>query len=140
VFVGVADPVPQGFVSSLARPGGNLTGFSLFEILLGSKWLELLKQVALGLEQVAVMFSLDTAPYSKFFMSAIATAAPSFGVQASVMPARATADIEPALANFASAPNGGLMLLGDSFAVLRYSLIIICRRSRQVTILPRTVD
>src|SRR6516164_4702130 len=61
VFVGVADPVAQGFVASVRRPGGNLTGFSLFEFSLGSKWLDLLKQVAPSLTRVAMIFDPDTA-------------------------------------------------------------------------------
>jgi putative ABC transport system substrate-binding protein len=124
VFVGVADPVAQGFVASVRQPGGNPTGFSQFEISLGGKWLNLLKDVAPGLKRVAVMFSPDLAPYSKFFMPAIAAAAPSFGVQAIAMPIMAADDIEPALASFARAPNGGLMLLGGSFTRLHQKLIV----------------
>jgi putative ABC transport system substrate-binding protein len=124
VFVGVADPVGQGFVASVRQPGGNLTGFSMFEFSLGGKWLDLLKQVAPGLKRVAVMFNPDTAPYSKFIMEVIQAAAPSLGVQAIAVPVRASADIEPALASFARQPNGGLMLLGAGFMILHYSLII----------------
>jgi putative ABC transport system substrate-binding protein len=82
VFVGVADPVGQGFVASVRQPGGGLTGFSNIEFSLGGKWLDLLKQVAPNLARVAVMFNPDTAPYSKFIMEVIETAAPSLGVQA----------------------------------------------------------
>jgi putative ABC transport system substrate-binding protein len=77
VFVGVADPVAQGFVASVGRPGGNLTGFSQFEFSLGGKWLDLLKQAAPSLTRVAVMFNPDTGPYSKFFMPVIEAAAVS---------------------------------------------------------------
>jgi putative ABC transport system substrate-binding protein len=110
IFVGILDPVAQGFVASMRQPGGNLTGFSLLEISLGGKWLDLLKNAAPGLERVAIMFDPETAPYWKFFMQAIEAAAPSLGVQAIAVPVRATADIEPALASFARQPNGGLML------------------------------
>ena len=123
VFVQVNDPVAQGFVASIRRPGGNITGFTAYEFSIGSKWLDLLKEVAPGLERAAVMFNPETAPYWKFFMPVIEAAASSLGVQAIGVPVRATADIEPALASFARQPNGGLMLLGDSFAVLHYSLI-----------------
>jgi putative ABC transport system substrate-binding protein len=105
------------------QPGGNLTGFSQFEISLGGKWLNLLKELAPGLKRVAVMFSPDLAPYSKFFLPAIAAAAPSFGVQSIAMPIRTAADIEPALATFAGAPNGGLMVLGGSFTRLHQKQI-----------------
>ena len=98
VFVQVSDPVEQGFVANMRRPGGNLTGFSLYEFSLGGKWLDLLKEVAPSLTRVAVMFNPDTSPQSKFFMQAIEAAAPSHGVQAIAVPVRTTADIEPALA------------------------------------------
>ena len=100
VFVGVADPVAQGFVSSVRRPGGNLTGFSLFEFSLGGKWLDLLKQVAPSLTRVAVIFNPDVAPQSKFFMGVIEAAALSMGLQGIAVPVHASADIEPALTSF----------------------------------------
>jgi putative ABC transport system substrate-binding protein len=123
VFVQVNDPVAQGFVASMRRPGGNITGFTAYEFSMGGKWLNLLKEVAPGLERVAVIFNPETAPYWKFFMSVIEAAASSLRVQAIAVPVGATADIEPALASFARQPNGGLMLLGDSFVALRFSLI-----------------
>jgi putative tryptophan/tyrosine transport system substrate-binding protein len=123
VFVGVADPVAQGFVASVRRPGGNLTGFSQFEFSLGGKWLDLLKQAAPSLTRVAVVFNPDTAPYFKFFMPVIESAAASLRVQAVASSVRAIADIQPALENFARQPNGGLMLMSDSFVVLHQSLI-----------------
>jgi putative ABC transport system substrate-binding protein len=124
VFVQVSDPVEQGFVTNVTRPGGNLTGFSMFEFSVGGKWLELLKEIAPGLSRIGVMFNPDTSPQSKFFMRSIEAAAPSHGVQAVVVPVRATADIEPAFEGFARAPNGGLILPTDSFTNLRSSLII----------------
>ena len=123
VFVGILDPVAQGFVASMRQPGGNLTGFSLLEISLGGKWLDLLKNAAPRFERVAIMFDPETAPYWKFFMQAIEAAAPSLGVQAIAVPVRATADIEPALESFGRQPNGGLILTSDTFTNLRYSLI-----------------
>src|SRR6516162_4116411 len=85
VFVQVSDPVEQGFVTNVTRPGGNLTGFSMFEFSVGGKWLELLKEIAPGLARVGVMFNPDTSPQSKFFMRSIEAAAPSHGVQAVVV-------------------------------------------------------
>jgi putative ABC transport system substrate-binding protein len=123
VFVQVADPVAQGFIPSLRQPGGNFTGFSLLEFSLGGKWLDLLKQIAPGLTRVEVMFNPDTALYAKFFMPVIETTAQSLRVQAIAAPIRAAADIEPALAELASVPNGGLIVLNDSFTRLHYSLI-----------------
>jgi putative ABC transport system substrate-binding protein len=91
VFVQVSDPVAQGFVANTTKPGGNLTGFSLYEFSIGGKWLDLLKEVAPGLARVAVMFNPDTSPQSKFFMQSIEAAAPSLGVQPVVVPVSATA-------------------------------------------------
>ena len=123
IFVQVSDPVAQGFIANLTKPGGNLTGFSMYEFSIGGKWLDLLKEVAPGLARVAVMFNPDTSPQSKFFMRSIETAAPSLSVQPVAVPVHATADIEPALEGFARAPNGGLMLPTDSFTGLRGQLI-----------------
>jgi putative tryptophan/tyrosine transport system substrate-binding protein len=123
VFVRVSDPVAQGFVASLPKPGGNLTGFSGTEFSVGGKWLDLLKEIAPGLARVAIMFNPDTAPQAKFFMRSIEAAASSLRVQPVVVPVRATADIEPAFENFARAPNGGLILTTDPFTYLRQQLI-----------------
>ena len=123
VFVQVSDPVAQGFVANVTRPGGNLTGFSMYEFAIGNKWLDLLKEIAPGLARVGVMFNPDTSPQSRFFMRSIEAAAPSLGVQASVIPVRATADIEPAFERLAGAPNGGLILTTDTFTNLRIELI-----------------
>jgi putative ABC transport system substrate-binding protein len=123
VFVQVADPVKQGFVSSIRQPGGNLTGFSLYEFSLGSKWIDLLKDVLPSLERVAVLFNPDAAPQAKFFMAAIEAEAPSLGVQVSSMQVRAYAEIEPALVSLAGQPNSGLILLPDIFLDLHGSQI-----------------
>ena len=123
VFVQVSDPVAQGFVASVAKPGGNLTGFSMYEFSIGSKWVDLLKAAAPGLARVAVMFNPDTSPQSKFFMRSVEAAAPSLGVQAIAVSVRATADIEPAVESFARQPNGGLILPTDTFIRLRGKLI-----------------
>jgi len=124
VFTFVSDPVAQGFVSNLAKPGGNLTGFTSYEFSIGGKWLDLLKQIAPGLTRVAVMFNPDTSPQSKFFVSSVESAVPSFGVQAIAAPVRDSADIEPAIADFAHQPNGGLIFPTDSFTLLRRQLIV----------------
>jgi putative tryptophan/tyrosine transport system substrate-binding protein len=123
VFVGVSDPVAQGFVASMRQPGGNLTGFSSFEFSTGGKWLDLLKEVAPGLTGVAVVFNPDTSPQSNFFLRAIEAAAPSHGVQAIAVRVRATIDIERDLTSFARQPNGGLMLPTDTFTRLHNVLI-----------------
>jgi putative ABC transport system substrate-binding protein len=123
VFVSVADPLTQGFVSDMRRPGGNVTGLSLFEFSLGGKWLSLLKDVAPVLRRIAVMFSPGTAPYFKFLVPVFDAAAPSLGVEVIYLPVLTESEIEPALTAFARAPNGGLMLLGDSFPRLHHKEI-----------------
>jgi putative ABC transport system substrate-binding protein len=123
VFVSVSDPVAQGFIASVRQPGGNITGFSRYELSIGGKWLGLLKETAPSLARVIVMFNPDTSPQSKFFVQAIEAAAVSLGVEVIAAPVRATADIEPALESFARQPNGGLILTSDTFTNLRYSLI-----------------
>jgi putative tryptophan/tyrosine transport system substrate-binding protein len=123
VFVLVSDPVAQGFVATVAKQGGNLTGFSGSEFSVGGKWLDLLKEIAPGLARIAVMFNPDTSPQSKFFVRSIEAAASSLGVQLVVVPVRATADIEPAFESFARAPSGGLILTTDPFTNLHQQLI-----------------
>jgi putative ABC transport system substrate-binding protein len=123
VFVQVSDPVAQGFVASMARPGGNITGFSMYEFSVGGKWVGLLKQISPDLARVAVMFNPDTSPQSKFYMRAIEAGAPSLGVSVVAVPVRATEQIEAALAKFAQQPNGGLVLPTDTFTSLRLELI-----------------
>jgi putative ABC transport system substrate-binding protein len=131
VFVQVADPVKQGFVASFRHPGGNLTGFSLFEFSLGAKWLDLLKQFVPSLVRVAVMLNPDTSPQIRFFIPEIEAVAPSLDVQVVLMPVRAVADIEPALASFAGEPNGALIMPPDIFLQMRASLIAeLARRYR----------
>jgi putative ABC transport system substrate-binding protein len=123
VFVQVSDPVEQGFVASLTKPGGNLTGFSLYEFSLGGKWLDLLKEIAPGLARVAIMFNPDTSQQSKFFMRSVEAAAPSLRVEVIATPVRSTAEIESAFQDFTRQPNGGLMLPTDTFTRLRLKLI-----------------
>ena len=124
MFLQVSDPVAQGFVASMTKPGGNLTGFTAYEFSIGGKWLDLLKEMAPGLARVAVMFNPETSPQSKFFMRSVEAAGAVLGVQATAVPVRATADIEPAIENFARQPNGGLILPTDSFTRLRQKLIV----------------
>jgi putative ABC transport system substrate-binding protein len=128
VFVQVSDPVEQRFVTNVTRPGGNLTGFSLFDFSIGGKWLDLLKEIAPRLTRVGVLLNPDTSSQFKFFTRSIEAAALSHGVQAIVVPVRNAADIEPAL--FALVSNGGLILPTDSSASLRYKLIADLARYR----------
>jgi putative ABC transport system substrate-binding protein len=113
VFVLVADPVGQGFVQSLARPGGNVTGFTSFDTALMGKWLQLLKEVASGVTRVAAIFNPDTTPYA--FFTRDTEAATSLGMTVTPAPVHDDAAIEEAIAAEAYQPGGGLIALPDSF-------------------------
>jgi putative ABC transport system substrate-binding protein len=124
VFVLVSDPVAQGFVSNLAIPGANITGFSSFEFSLGGKWIEWLKQIAPGLAHVTLVFNPDTSPQSKFFVSSIESAARLLGLEAAAAPVHSPADIERAIGTVSRRPNGGLIFPPDSFLTLHRQLVV----------------
>jgi putative tryptophan/tyrosine transport system substrate-binding protein len=124
VFVEVADPVAQGFVPSLAHPGGNLTGFTAFQVSMGSQWIDLLKQVAPRVARVLLIFNPETSPQSKVFLQSIETAAPTFGVQIVPIAVQDAADIETAIGGFARQPDGGLIIPTDTFTQMRRGLIV----------------
>jgi putative ABC transport system substrate-binding protein len=123
VFVHVADPVGGGFVNSLARPGGNATGFSQFEYGVLGKLLELLKEIAPGVTRVAVIRDPTISAGAGQF-GAIQTAAPSFGVEVSPVNMRDAGEIERAIADFARAANGGLILTAGPLASIHRELIV----------------
>jgi len=123
VFTSVSDPVAQGFVASLARPGGNITGFTAYEFSIGGKWLDLLKQMAPPLNRVAVMVNPDVTAQSRFFLRSIEAAASSLGVQATQTSVREQSEVQFAIESFARTPNGGLILPPDTFTRLRRDLI-----------------
>ena len=124
VFVRVSDPVGQGFVQSLARPGDNMTGFSAFDEPLMGKWLQLLKEIAPGVTRVAVIFNPDTAPAVTLFTRAIKTAAPSFGTTVTLAPVHDDPGIEEAIAALAREPGGGLICLPDIFNITHREIIV----------------
>ena len=123
VFVAVIDPVGAGFVESLARPGGNATGFTTFEYSLGGKWLELLKEIAPGVTRAAVLRD-PAASAGSGQLGAIQGAASSFGVELRPLDVRDAAEIERAVTAFARASNGGLIVTGSASAVVHRKLII----------------
>jgi putative ABC transport system substrate-binding protein len=130
VFVVVADPVGAGYVASLARPGGNTTGFLLFEYSLAGKWLELLKQIAPQVTRVAVLRD-PAVPSGPAQFSAIQGVAPSFGVELIPLAVRDAGEIERAVAEFAQGSNGGLIVTaGGSVIVHRELIITLAARHR----------
>jgi putative tryptophan/tyrosine transport system substrate-binding protein len=123
VFVNTPDPVGAGYVKSLARPGGNATGFLLFEYSIGAKWLDLLKQIAPEVNRVAVLrdatISAGLGQYG-----AVQSAAASFGVEASAIDLRDVSEIERDIAAFATTPGGGLIVSASPVATRHRDLIV----------------
>jgi putative tryptophan/tyrosine transport system substrate-binding protein len=109
--------------NSNSKPGGNLTGFGLFEFSVGGKWLGLLKEIAPDLSRVGVMFNPDTSPQAQLFMRSIEASAPILGVQVSTLPLHATSDVATSIEDFSRQPNGSLILPTDTFTRLRWPLV-----------------
>src|SRR5262245_7167752 len=123
VFVSVPDPVGAGFVDSLARPGGNATGFTVFEYGISAKWLELLKELSPGVKRAAVLRDAAiTAGIGQW--GAIQTAAPSLGLEISPINLRDANELERGVATFARSPNGGLIVTGSALTLVHRKLII----------------
>jgi putative ABC transport system substrate-binding protein len=123
VFAFVPDPVGSGFVDSLSRPGGNATGFMQFEYSLCGKWLELLKEIAPGVTRAAVLWD-PSIPAGIGQFAIIQSVASSVGVAVSAVNVRDTAEIERAIAAFARAANGGLIVTGSALASIHRETII----------------
>jgi putative tryptophan/tyrosine transport system substrate-binding protein len=136
VFVNVADPVGAGFIESLARPGGNVTGFAMFEYSLSGKWLELLKEIAPRVRRVAVIRdSANPAGIGQF--AVLQSLAPSFGVELSPVVARDIGEIERAVTAFARSPDDGLIVMGSALGASHSSLIVtLAARHRLPTVYP----
>jgi putative ABC transport system substrate-binding protein len=115
VFTQVSDPVTQGFVTSLAHPGGNITGFSVYEFGIGGKWLGLLREADPRIKRVLLLSNPDTSPQAQFFKRSIEAAAPTSGVSVVAVEVHATDDIEPAFTSFGQEPYGGLIIGTDNF-------------------------
>jgi len=123
VFVMVADPVAAGFVASLAKPGGNMTGFPIFEYGIGTKWLELLKEIAPRITRVGVVRD-PTVPSNVGQFAAIQSVAPSFGVELTPLGGRNGKDVERTVTEFARGSNCGLICAAAPLTVNNRDLII----------------
>jgi ABC-type uncharacterized transport system substrate-binding protein len=131
IFCSVTDPVGSGFVESLARPGGNATGFSQFEYTLTAKWLELLRQIAPSVTRVGVL--RDAALVSGIGQFAVIQyVAASIGIEVSAINLRDASEIEQDVKRFASSPNGGLILTGSALSVIHRNLIIALAAEHKV--------
>jgi putative ABC transport system substrate-binding protein len=125
VFVTVADPVGAGYVASLPRPGGNLTGFIFTEGGMGGKWLELLKEIAPSVKRAAILFNPDTAPgRGSYYLPSFEAAAKTLKVEPIAAPVHTDAEIEKVIASLGREPGGGLVAGGDVFTVAHRRPII----------------
>jgi putative ABC transport system substrate-binding protein len=137
IFALVADPIGSGFVASFPRPGGNVTGFINYEPTIASKWLELLKEIAPRVNQVAFLFNPATAPHFEYYLNPFKAAAASFGLEAIAAPVRDTSELESVIAAQAREPNSGLMVMPDSFTTSRrVEIISLAARYRLPVIYP----
>ena len=123
IFLDVSDPINSGFVASLARPGGNLTGLLLYEEGITGKWLAMLKEIAPQLARAALLANPRTTPYN-YFLQAAEAMVPSLAIELVPNPIASAADIERSIDSFARVPNGGMVVPPDSTAGLNRDLII----------------
>jgi ABC-type uncharacterized transport system substrate-binding protein len=124
VFAQLTDPVGGGFVASLARPGGNITGFAQYEYSIGAKWVELLKQIAPQVTRVAVIYDEANQSEAQGTLPVVEAAARSFGMQIAAYAVRDAAEIERAIQEFTREPNGGLIPLPAPVTAVHRDLII----------------
>jgi putative ABC transport system substrate-binding protein len=124
VFAGVSDPVASGIVARLNQPGGNTTGFAIYEASLGGKWLELLLEIAPGLKRAAIMFNPDAVPIS-VYMPSFETAARSLKVVLIRAPVYSEGEIETAIIALGREPGGGLVVTSDAFVIAHRAPIIL---------------
>jgi putative ABC transport system substrate-binding protein len=137
VFAVVSDPIGSGFVASFPRPGGNVTGFTNIEPTMASKWLELLKEVAPRVARVNFLFNPTTAPYAQYYLSPFKIAADALGLEGSAAPVRNTSELESAIAAQARTPNGGLVVMTDSFLIThRAEITALAARYRVPAVYP----
>jgi putative ABC transport system substrate-binding protein len=125
VFAVASDPVGSGFAASLARPGGNITGFSIAEASLPGKWMELLTEITPSLKRAAMMFNPDTAPYvSSYYLPSFEAAAQSLKVAPITARVYSDAEIETAISSLGREPGGGLLVMPDNFMEIHRAQII----------------
>jgi ABC-type uncharacterized transport system substrate-binding protein len=124
VFAVVNDPVGQGFISSLARPGGNITGFTFIEFEMVGKWLQMLKEIAPAVARAAIMFNPQTAPYYDVYPRSFEAMPRSVAVELAAAPVRDGAEIETVIAKLGREPGGGLIVPPDPFTVVHRETVM----------------
>src|SRR5712671_4774790 len=117
IFVMVSDPVGSGFVASLSRPGGNVTGFTAIEGSLGGKWVALLKEIAPEVTRVVLLFNPAMATYAEYYLHPFKVAAASLGMEAIVAPVHDSSELESVIGTQARQPNSGLIIMPDAFII-----------------------
>jgi putative ABC transport system substrate-binding protein len=136
VFAGVSDPIGDGIVTSLAKPGGNITGFTSFNADIAGKWLQLLREISPATARVAVMFNPQTAPHA-IFLPVMKAVAPQIGMTLSVAEVSDQAAIEATISNLAGAPDAGLVVMPDVFTGLyRGTIFALAIRGKLPTVAP----
>lgn len=138
VFVSVSDPVGGGFVKSMARPGGNATGFTLLQATIPGKYLSILRELMPQLNRATLMFNPESVPSAgAYFMQSFNEAATEYRVHATVSPVNSPADIEAAIAELGQRPGGALITVPDNFLTFHRDLIIaLCARFQVPAIYP----
>ena len=137
IFVVVTDPIGSGFVASLSRPGGNVTGFIDLEGSLGGKWLQLLKEIAPDLARAAFLFNPAMAPYAEYYLGPFKAAAASLAVEATAAEVNDASELDSVIAAQAHAANGGLVVMPDAFThVHRARITALALRNRLPAVYP----
>jgi putative tryptophan/tyrosine transport system substrate-binding protein len=140
VFTQIAAPVERGFVASLARPGGNVTGFTNFEVSVAGKWLGMLKEVAPKLARSATLFNPDVAPHAPPFLHSVETASRALGMETIATPVRTDAEVETAVASLGRDGDGALLVIPDPFTLIhRQAIIRVAASHRVLAIYPYRV-
>jgi len=125
VFVQVSDPIGTGFITNMAHPGGNITGFTNFESSMVGKWVEMLKEMAPGISRVAFLFNPQTAPYvTRYYQGPLEASARALGIEPWAASVSSAVDIESAIAKFGREPGGGFIMMPDSFNIVHRDRIM----------------
>jgi putative ABC transport system substrate-binding protein len=136
VFVQISDPIGGGFITNLARPEGNITGFTNFESSMVGKWVEMLKEMAPGVSRIAFLFNPQTAPYvTRYYQRSLETSARSLGLQPVASPVHDAREIESAMVTLGREPGGGLIVLPDSFNIVHRDQIIALAAQHRLPII-----
>jgi putative ABC transport system substrate-binding protein len=123
IFANVTDPVGQGYVVNLAKPGGNATGFTLFEFSIGTKWVQLLREIVPTIKEAGFLFNPAMAPYSNLYFRSVQVAAETHGIRAFPIPVNGEADIERELTALGQRSDTGLIVLQDAFTATHRSFL-----------------